>query len=181
MTAEPGWVHGRPLHEVREIPGVLSIAILDRVAATIVWSLAVDPAADVPGEADDVLRTVGAADRVVTAHDRLDAWSEVILISSDRCHLIRPFGTTERDGLIVHVVLDLRTVSLAGARHQLELLLEPYRSAPGSPPEAASPVTAAGLARRVPVARAPTDDELAGPSVGTLNQVLSGLRRLSQG
>lgn len=180
MAAELGWIHGRPLHEVREIPGVLSIAIIDRAAAAIVWSLAVDPGADVQGGTDDVLRTAGAADRVVTAHDRLDAWNEVILISSDRCHLIRPFGTTERDGLVVHVVLDMRTVNLAGARHQLELLLGPYRSAPGQPREAASPVTAAGLARRVPAAPPAAGGELAGPSDGILNQVLSGLRRLSQ-
>lgn len=181
VAAEPGWVYGRPLHQVSEIPGVRSIAIIDPVGAAIVWSLVVEPDGAVEGSVDDVLRTIRASDQVAAAYERHDAWTEVILIGPDRCHLIRPFGAAERDGLIVELILDMRTANLAGARQELAYLLEPYRSAPGPSAAEAIPITSGGLARRVPRNLAAPADAPTGPSVGVLNQVLTGLRRLEEG
>jgi hypothetical protein len=170
VAAEPAWIHRRPLHQVAEIPGVLSVAIVDRTEAALAWSLVVEAGADAHGNVDELLRLVSAA-------DRLDTWDEIILISSDRYHLIQPFGVAERDGLVVELVLDLRTANLARARQQLQLLLEPYRSTPGQPRDGAAPPSTSGLARRETGELAGKGAMPSGPSATILQRLLGGLRR----
>jgi hypothetical protein len=170
VAAEPGWIHRRSLHQVAEIPGVLSIAIVDRAETAVVWSLVVEAGADAHRDADDLLRVVGAV-------DRLDVWDEIILVSSDHYHLIAPFGPAEPDGLVVEVVLHLRTANLAAARQQLRLLLEPYRSAPGQPQEGVAPLTTSGLARRETGGPRARGAAPSGPSASILQRLLGGLRR----
>jgi hypothetical protein len=170
VAAEPGWIHRRSLHQVAEIPGVVSIAIVDRTDSAVVWSVAVEAGADAHLDADDLLKVVGAA-------DRLGVWDELILISSDHYHLVQPFGVAERDDLVVELVLDMRTANLAAARQQLRLMLEPYRSAPGQPPEGVAPLTTSGLARRETAGPRASGAVQSGPSATILQRLLGGLRR----
>lgn len=151
MAEEDGWLLRRPLRDASAIDGARSIAVVDRLARATVWSMTFINGA-LPRIADHVLDTVRAVELLFPPLHAAQEWFEVILISDDHYHILRPLGDTD-DALVAELVLLARGANLGAARQRFEELLTPYRHrhAPATLHSGESPhepASAAGLPRR---------------------------------
>jgi len=130
------------LSEATTIDGARSIAVVDVLARTTVWSMTVAPSevsvwptADDRDEtrpvraADEVLATVRGADLLAAPLGTTGGWSEVVLIDESHFHILRPLGAAA-DALVVELVLDARSANLAVARHRFADLVSTYDAPP---------------------------------------------------
>lgn len=192
------------LSEAATIDGARSIAVVDILARTTVWSVtfapsetSVRPAAeDADGAglvrtADEVLATVRAADLLAAPAGATGGWSEVVLIDGGHFHILRPLGAVS-DALVVELVLDARSANLAAARQRFAGLVSTYavppvRRATPDPPDphpdqpTGQPTAPSALPRRVatapPGAVGPDPTRLVDEPI--LDRVAAALRALT--
>ncbi len=151
MAEADDWLSRRALSDASTIEGARSIAVVDRLARATVWSMTFIDGA-LPRIADQVLDTVHAVELLFPPLHAAQEWFEVILISEDHYHILRPLGDTD-DALVAELVLVARGANLGAARQRFEELLTPYRHryAPDTLHSGESPLepaSAAGLPRR---------------------------------